>query len=77
MPGHYSIAQAGQHIGDRISNINAHSNLLPGRLDHARDLAGEGAFAETNAAQREAADIAARATAQFTAVSDAHLEFAM
>src|SRR5690606_38874386 len=67
---HLRVADAGQHIADRISK--AHRCLsLPARLDHAGHLPEVSELAQRNAAELELAIVAARTTREFATVADA------
>jgi hypothetical protein len=57
--------------------ILGYSVRLPGALDDTRDLAGEGAFPEADAAQLKAANVPPRPAAELAAVAHAHGVFAL
>src|SRR6478609_879625 len=52
----------------------AADDFLPATLRHARDVARQGQFAETQTAQREFAHVGARTSASAAAVTVPHLE---
>ena len=67
------VADAGQHVGDRIGNVHRLYQLdfvTPGQL------AQQGALAEADAAQAETAHVATRPAAHEAAVVAAHVETA-
>src|SRR6185437_2746276 len=65
---HLRIADAGQHVGDRISK--AHRCLsLPARLDHAGDLPEIAELTQRDAAQLQLAIVGARATGHLAAIT--------
>src|SRR5262249_32479237 len=69
------VADPGQHVSDRVGHV--HRDLpsdLPARLDHARDVPGEGELAKTDAAQLELAQVPARAPALAAARVAGHAE---
>src|SRR5690606_23604001 len=67
---HLGVADAGQHITDRISK--GHSVLsLPARLDHAGHLPEIAEFAQRDPAHPQLAVEATRAAGHFATVADA------
>src|SRR3990170_2207201 len=68
VPHHLGVADAGQHVGDRIGHAHARFSL-PARLDHARHLAAHRQVAQLVAPQAELAVDAARAPRDRAAIA--------
>src|ERR1700733_147397 len=71
------VANARQHVGDGIGDGHVSSPgllSLPAGFDHARNLARQSKLAETDPAQLELADEAARPAATETAVAQTDLD---
>src|SRR5712691_2917086 len=68
---HLGVADAGQHVGNGIGHAHA-ENLLPARLDQARDLPAQRDLAQLVAPKPELAEHSARTAGQAAAVAQPH-----
>src|SRR5579862_1122800 len=68
------VADAGQHIGDRVGHRHDKGPWLPARLANAGDETVQGQLAEADAAEAELAQKRARAAAALTAIVLSHRE---
>src|SRR4029079_8983079 len=67
MPDHLRVADAGQHVCDRIGH--PHAGLLPARLDDARDFAAQRELAQLGATEPELAVHPSRPARECAAVA--------